>query len=414
MGDMILDIPNDTSKGLSHAIDAKLDAEFQAKYGIEDVDLSGHWQSIFDKIKANQAEQAEGQRTFGEKDKDVKKGSQYKVNAGKYVIKESVWNYIVNKAKEVTGVKDTPQTEAPEVLQSQATDTPPETPETDAPDGNKTFNASGVPASSGIEAAEDGNKPAETVESKVSKILSDAKIDTSGINMDLVNQKYEELINTKDKDGNPLDEAIINQKIKNFAILQRKENFETAEKRFTEMAKKYPTEDDFKKGDAKSLVNDYISQLDDENSKYVDADITAAMEAGDMDKYKAALHKFGKARLGEYDKNNDGTISRKEFKSRERGTGDTKIKRNDLNKRFDYLDVNGDGKLDEKEMTAYYYAMTKCTDGENEKTGNDITYREYMTAQQALASAGSKSITANEKLIYDKFTSWRKEGYDNL
>jgi Ca2+-binding EF-hand superfamily protein len=232
--------------------------------------------------------------------------------------------------------------------------------------------------------------------------------------MDLVNQKYEELINTKDKDGNPLDEAIINQKIKNFAILQRKENFETAEKRFTEMAKKYPTEDDLKKGDAKSLVNDYISQLDDENSKYVDADITAAMEAGDMDKYKAALHKFGKARLGEYDKNNDGTISKKEFKSRERGTGDTKIKRNDLNKRFDYLDVNGDGKLDEKEMTAYYYAMTKCTDGENEKTGNDITYREYMTAQQALASAGSKSITANEKLIYDKFTSWRKEGYDNL
>ncbi len=414
MGDMILDIPNDTSKGLSHAIDAQLDAEFKAKYGIEDVNLSGHWQSIFDTIKANQAEQAEGQRTFGEKDKDVNKGSQYKVKAGKYRIKESVWDYIVNKAKEVTGVKDTPQTEAAEVSQPQATDTPAETPEADAADGKKTFNASGVPASPENKAAEYDNKPLETIESKVSNILSDAKIDTSDINMDLVNQKYEELINTKDKDGNPLDEAIINQKIKNFAILQRKENFETAEKRFTEMAKKYPTEDDLKKGDAKSLVNDYISQLDDENSKYVDADITAAMEAGDMDKYKAALHKFGKARLGEYDKNNDGTISKKEFKSRERGTGDTKIKRNDLNKRFDYLDVNGDGKLDEKEMTAYYYAMTKCTDGENEKTGNDITYREYMTAQQALASAGSKSITANEKLIYDKFTSWRKEGYDNL
>lgn len=101
MQDVVLIIPNDTSKGLSHAIDAKLDADFKRAYGIEDVNLGSSWQSVFTLIQNDQAQQEEGQRSFTEQDNDINKGSHYKVNAGNYVIKGAVWESIVDIAKKV-------------------------------------------------------------------------------------------------------------------------------------------------------------------------------------------------------------------------------------------------------------------------------------------------------------------------
>ena len=93
---IVLNVGN---SGLSYAIDKELDKQLGM-----DVTLGfKEWTSVFELIKQEQV--ASNKSQFTEKDKDVRKGNQFVVQAGEnYAITGNVWSQILNIAKQKMGI----------------------------------------------------------------------------------------------------------------------------------------------------------------------------------------------------------------------------------------------------------------------------------------------------------------------
>ena len=361
-------------EGLSYAIDRALDAEFG-----KDVSITkrSQWQSIFNIITSNeQAEQTqEGQKQFDKtKDKDVSNYAQYKVRKGSYLLTNDTWNKIV---KFVEGLGYTKAENASDKADEVAT-------EETKPEGENTYISDEVNIS-------------EETKEKVAEILAEAEIDTKDLDMEAIYKKYTELAAQ-----NNLDRAIIAKRVVNSAILQRKESFDDAEARFMNVYKSNQT------------PQDDVEDLRDNTIKYVNPYTNDAKEAKNGEKVKEGLHEFSRERILKYDADNDNKVSFDEFSAKEKGKGLEEIDDANLQLCFDYLDVNSDKFLDEQEIASYYYAMSRFSDEGDEITTEDITYREWMGAQEALDLVGEENLNDNQKKILEKFTNLRNDGYKNL
>ena len=198
MEDVKIFIPKN-SRGLSFEIDKQLDARFLQDYGIEDVKLDGdQWQSIFNIIQANQAEQEEGQNTFTEADKDVSNGSQYIVHGDKnYVITGEVWETILGKVKEFLNIEKTEDKKVP----AQVTDTTGNTAISDVTQTPKT-------------AAEIMEENKQKISNLISKSYNFEKLPKT-LQSDLL-RKYALMLDYAEANNQTIDDETIALRLKNY------------------------------------------------------------------------------------------------------------------------------------------------------------------------------------------------------
>lgn len=361
-------ISSDKTKGLTHAIDAELDNLYNC-----DIQLSANeWQSIFDKIKSDQATQEGNQSQFGKNDNDITKGNQYVVNSGVYRVTENVWNYITNVAENW-------------VTNNQAASTK----DNDA----KAVNNNEQPASNAEQP--DGYD----IETKVLDVLKKNNIDYSDIEVHDIVNKYKTILEFNKANGIEIDDTKLEERIANYAKGMKAHVIET---KFAN-AWDSETETDIK------LENSAVKQ---------------AVTNGDMNAFKAAFHQAAKEYIELYDNaEGDGKIDVNELiqmEPKELGQELTPeqitIVQQEAVNRVAILDQNGDNKLDENEIAAYLWATSKINDGVNDKTADDITFEEWKIAQESMGILSIPEGEATQEDIdkYAKFEQALKNGYNGL
>lgn len=236
-------ISSDITKGLTHAIDAELDNLYNC-----DIQLSANeWQSIFDKIKSDQATQEDNQRQFGKNDNDITKGNQYVVNSGVYRVTENVWNYIKNVADNW-------------VTNNQAAST-------------KDSDAKAV--NNNEQAASNAEQPdGYDIETKVLDVLKKNNIDYSDIEVHDIINKYKTILEFNKANGIEIDDTKLEERIANYAKGMKYNKFEKDALKNTEL--------EFK------------------------SDCT---KAKNLEELQAAYKQFGKEYVEFYDNDGDGEIN---------------------------------------------------------------------------------------------------------
>lgn len=332
-----------TGDSLSLAIDRELDKQLKT-----DVKLGfSEWSSVFNLIKRNQVSTNKAQ--FGEKDTDIRNGKHFVVHANEnYEISANVWSQIVEIAKKKMGIS-TPQA-------SPSAEQPTEAPK---------------------EAAED---VVLTNEQKVSNILKEANLSVSEAEYSDILNKYENILAFAQNNSQEISDEKIAERLINYANGLK---FHAKE---TEFAQTY-------------------AQNGTSDAKIENTGVKEAMNSGSMENFKAAFHKMAKEYIETYDNAaGDGKIDIQELiamEEKELGRALTPeekaIVQEEAINRMKILDQSGDNKLDENEIAAYLWAMSKINDGENGKTADDITFEEWKTSQNSMGIFSGLDLTATQK-----------------
>ena len=374
MKDVVLVIPNDKTKGLSHAIDAKLDADFKVQYGIEDVNLGSEWGSVFNIIQADQAEQEEGQRSFTDEDTDINNGSHYKVNAGNYIIKGGVWEQIVGIAKRVMKVDE-------KIQANQVTKTEKTADNTDSAN-NKAVD--------------------ENVKTEVANILSaDPSINLDDVDLNDVCEKYQSILAVYPN----IEKDKISERITNYVKGLRFHN----------------KEDEFGK-----LYKNNVERSDE---KIENAKIKEAVKNKDTQASFEAYHKAAKEFIEVYDNaTGNGKIQlyellAREIKDKEKELGrklteeEKQIIKTRANQFVGLINQDkgqqvDEMTLDEDEIAAYLWAMSNIN---GDKSYADITYEEWKKAQDSMVYFHIGDDATEEQTLQAKiFMQAVKNGYEGL
>lgn len=380
---IVLNVGN---QGLSYAIDKELDKQLG-----QDVTLKyNEWTSVFDLIKQDQVENNKSQ--FGENDTDIKNGKQFVVQQNEnYAINSTVWSKIVDIAKKNLGITTSEQTNP--VTTATGTTTP--------------------------AANNKDNTAAAQEEQKTSLInlLKQSGVNVDNIDIDDVMNKYNAIseyysANNIEKDARGLN---VLDRITNYA---KGLEYEAVQNQMAEFdaSSKIGNLDDYKdesgKIDEAKLREAYTRQKREADIRYVNQEIRDAISAGNQEQYIQASRNFGDQYIELYDNAaGDGKISFDEFNAKE-SKGNEDVATEDINKKvFDFLDINQDGYLDNDEVTSYLWAMSKITDGKNQRTADDITYQENMIVAQAL----SEVVTNDADGVFrKKFQEAYILGYENF
>lgn len=362
MNDVSLYISNN-GKGLSHAIDAQLDAEFKAKFGIDDVKLNGNqWQSIFNLIQKDQAEQEEGQNTFTQADNNVCNNSHYKVNAGNYIIKGKVWEEIVKQVKEFLNIQET--------------------------------------AADDVAATED--KVVKSNEENLSEILQKAGITLNEEEYLDVLSKYENKLALQMSGMDISDEKIESDIL---AYISGKQ-YEKTEDAFYNQANNNILPFD-------SMATKEIYVLDGvkkglEYAKQNPNDIEGAYKLN-----SEGYQQFGNSQVQLYDTSGDNLVDYNEFISYEQKRAGIEYDTEEkvaAQKVFNYLDMNGNGNIDSTEMTLNGYAMSKLSDSDTVRTGDSISYTDWWATQTMLAGVGTDEQGTNQVKAQNRYQELRNLG----
>ncbi len=330
-------------QGLSQAIDEKLDSELNRNVQLK----FSEWQSVFNLVKEGQV--SENKSQFGEKDKDIRNGRHYIVGQGAYQLTQDVWNKILKIAKNSLGITEEQIQEAP------AADADVQTQTVDTPSAN--------------------GKEEHPTRQIVTQMLQNAGINIEELDIDDISKKYEAI-----KTANPdIEDEKISERISNYAkalkMHQKETNFANA----------------WKYG---SPVNEAIEI----------SGVAQAIEGGNIDEFKSAFHKAAKEYIELYDNaQGDGKIDVDELlaiEEKELGKKLTeeerKIVLSEAINRVAILDANSDNVLDEAEIAAYLWAMSKINDGKTGKTADNITFDEWKTSQNAMNVLSGYEMTEVE------------------
>ncbi len=351
----------DKNQGLSQAIDKTLDLEFETN-----IQLSADtWQSIFDKIKEEQVEQTSKQKQFGDSDTNVNNGKHYIVQTGEYHVSNVVWDFIKQKAQEWLNAKNQQKDKASEASQT-------------TPVAEQAPTSATTPASS-----EASNKrKADPAKAQVEEILQNCKIYTSDIDVNDVVNKYKAILEYNQMNGITTDQTVLENRIVNYAKGLKAHAQET---RFA---------------DAWQAGTTCDTKLENEA-------VTTALQHQSQEEFNAAFHQAAKEYIELYDSaDGDGKIDVNEFirmEAKEQGrkltSDEIKMLQQESVDRVAILDQNNDGKLDEDEIAAYLWAMSKINDGKEGKTADDITFDEWKTAQEAMGIlSGMQSLTKENRM----------------
>jgi len=144
-----------------------------------------------------------------------------------------------------------------------------------------------------------------------------------------------------------------------------------------------------------------------------------------MEKQNAAFHQAAAARIELYDSNGDGKVSVQELitqsvKDEEERLGRTltseekEIVKNSAINRMAMLDQTNDNVIDNNEMAAFVWASAKVNDTETHKSAGDITYEEWVTAQETMSLLDFDNLSQEEIDKVAKFNQTLKNGYEGL
>ncbi len=325
-------------ESLSYVIDKQLDKELgtDVQLGIND------WTSVFNLVKQNQVETNRSQ--FGDKDTDVKNGKHFVVQAGEeYQIKQSVWTKIVDIAKKKMGITDKEPEETVVASEEQAVST------------------------------EEEKTSVQSNEEIVRSILTDANLDCD--NSDFINilSKYENMVSYAQNNSAEVNDEKIKERIVNYA---KGLQYHKAEAGFA---------------------------LNNSGEPIIVEGVKEAVENNDMEAFKAAFHQKAKEYIELYDNNNDGKINPDELiamEEKELGRALTQeeksIVQEEVVNRLAILNQDKDSALDENEISAYMWAMSKINDGRSGKTAQDITFEEWNVSQTSMGILSGTKLTEDQ------------------
>ena len=334
-------------RSLSYTIDKQLDTELG-----QDIQLNNNqWQSVFNIVKSDKATEKQQYRGKGE---NINSGKDFRVDQNQvYSFTQNAWNAILEIARGSIKKEEaeTPQQE------------------------NVQMPTSDKEVKMGTE------KEAYEYEDTVLDILKKANIDTSDIEVNDVIQKYKNIVEYNKANNIEVDEAKLTERIENYA---KGLKFAKVEAEFANA----------------------LSDGSEVDTKLENNAVKEAVANGDMNAFKAAFHQSAKEYIELYDNTEgDGKIDVNELiraEARELGRDLTKdeikiIQQEAIN-RVAILDQNNDNVLDENEIAAYMWAMSKINDGQDKKTADDITFDEWKTSQTSMGIfSGLKQWTENDQ-----------------
>ena len=343
----IININITTGDGLSQAIDRKLDEELK-----QDVRFNlSEWNSVFNVIKEDKAT---AKKQYSGGDSDITDSRQYVVQEGNYKITQNAWNKIVDIAKKKLGITS-------QKIQEVKQETEPE---------------EKIEAAAGDE--------------KIKTMLSDAGINANETDMAKIKSKYEMILAYNTKNGIKTDEAKLKERIINFA---KGLQYHNAETQFA------------LNNGGEAIVIDGVKE---------------AVQNGDMEAFKAAFHQKAKEYIELYDNTEgDGKISIDELvamEEKELGRALTAKEKNIVEENaINMISVlnqdNDPATLDENEIAAYLWTMSKINDGNDKKTADDITFEEWNTSRESLGILSGTTLTDEQlDIINPAFSIINKTG----
>lgn len=349
----IININIKSGDGLSQAIDRQLDKELN-----QDVKFNlSEWNSVFNVIKNDNATE---KKQYTGDDSDIKDSKQFVVQEGEYKITKNAWDQIVEFAKKNLGISTQ----------------------------NKTEQKSQDEQIESSEVVTKDVKSQQTSEEIVKNILSSAEIE-----IDSNSEDFKDIINKYNaiKSVNPdIDEETLNTRITNYV---RGLQFHKAETQFA-------TNDG-----GEAIIIDGVQE---------------AVQNGDMEAFKTAFHQKAKEYIELYDSaDGDGKISVNELiqmEEKELGralTEDEKdiVKENAVNFIAVLNQDEDNGTLNENEVAAYLWAMSKINDGNNKKTAHDITFEEWNTSRESMGILSGTTLTDEEwEIVNPAFSIIKKTG----
>ena len=350
----------ETGDGISQAIDRQLDNELgvDVKLGLKE------WNCVFDIVKADKATQ---QKQYSGADNDITKNNNYIVQQGVYEITKNAWTQIVQIAKQKMGITDS------------------------APDSEE------VPVAEGTTPVAEEKPEAKDV---VVKMLQEEGIELSESDIDDIAAKYNAISkyysdNNLEKDARGLT---VEDRILNYAKGVAAHKLEA------------------------QFAEQYQNDVESSDLKFVNSDVEQAIADGDMDAFKAAFHQSAREYVELYDSaEGDGAIDVNELvemEEKELGRALTAEEKELVNSlainRMAVLDINENNKIDESEVAAYLWAMSRINDENGKSTGADITYSEWVTAQESMGILGLENPTQEEIDKYAKFNQALRNGYEGL
>jgi len=374
------------NEGLSYAIDRALDAEFG-----QDIQLkkSIQWQSIFNIITADQAEQAQAnQKQFSSTDNDVKNNKHYQVNEGKYYITQNAWNNIVAFVQQELNLATPQKQQAAAIEEQQAS-------EEQQTSGEQTPTASQQP-----ETQEKSN------EEKLTAIIQKENIQLNEEEYLDVLSKYENKLALKAGGLDITDETIESDIL---AYIHGKK-YEKKEDLFYAQHQENVLPDD-PSDTVESYTLDGVKKAV-EYSKQNPDDLEEAYRLN-AEGYK----QFGNAQLQLYDSSGENLVDFNEFLQYEQQRTNENYgieERTAAKKVFDYIDMNNDGNIDLKEMTIHGFAMSKITDDANTRTGDTISYNDWWTTQVTLAGVGTDDQASSYVKAKERYQQLRELGEETI
>ena len=371
-------------RSLSYTIDKQLDTELG-----KDIQLNNNqWQSVFNIVKSDKATEKQQYRGKGE---DINNGKDFRVDQGKvYKFTQNAWNAILEIARDSIKKEEKTETPLEENIQTPTSDK---------------------------EVKMGTEKEAYEYEDTVLDILKKANIDTSDIEVNDVIQKYKNIVEYNKANNIEVDEARLAERIENYAkglkYAKVKAGFDNVIKdaynqsKFTkeEIAQILKTEG--QEGLTKRYKEKIEKTLENYDKNFKNQEITDAINSGSMTNYKNALYQFAKEKIETYDNlKGDGKISFDEYLAKEEEKIGAKLDEEEkagAKKIFEFLDKNQSGYIDKEELAAYMLTMSKITDGNEKKTADDITLKEYIITNDALSEIGKNQEGKSSKILKKSF-----------
>ncbi len=345
-------------RSLSYTIDTQLKKELN-----KDVCLNlKQWQSVFNIVK-NDTATTKPQYNGG--DTDINNGKNFIVQKGQiYNLTQNAWNEIKKIALQALG--STTQTQETQSAQEQPAGQTASTAMQTAATTPETSNTTNI----------------DFAKAQVEEILKKCEIDTSDIDVNDVVNKYKTILDYNNKNGITTNQTVLENRIVNYAKGLKAHAQET---RFADAWQAGITCD---------------TKLENEA-------VTTALQHQSQEEFNAAFHQAAKEYIELYDSaDGDGKIDVNEFirmEAKEQGrkltSDEIKMLQQESVDRVAILDQNNDGKLDEDEIAAYLWAMSKINDGKEGKTADDITFDEWKTAQEAMGIlSGTQPLTKENRM----------------
>lgn len=348
MAQDIININIKYGEGISQAIDRHLDKEFN-----QDVKLNlTEWNSVFNVIKNDTAGST---KQYSGGDEDIQNNKNYVVQEGNYQITKNAWQQILDLAKKSLGIVEKPETQVTEE------------------------GASSEPTEKSV--SEPKAKSVLSNEEIVRNTLKNANLNPSEADFNDILAKYENIVAYYNKNSLEIDEAKINERVVNYA---KGLQYHNAETQFA---------------------------LNDGGDSIVIDGVQEAVQNGDMDAFKAAFHQKAKEYIELYDSaDGDGKISFDELiqmEEKELGRALTPEEKDIVQK--DAINLmavlNQDENLttlDENEVAAYLWAMSKINDSNDEKTAHDITYKEWSASRESIGILSGTNLTDEQWVVVNQ------------